>query len=66
MATMIDTLEFAARLEQAGFEHDKARALAAAFALANETGREDLVTRPYLDCSACTARSANGRDPRRG
>lgn len=49
MSAMIDTLEFAERFESAGFEHDKARALAAAFAIAHDAGREDLVTKSYLD-----------------
>lgn len=49
MTAMIDTLQFAERFESVGFEHDKARALAVAFASANEAAREDLVTRPYLD-----------------
>ena len=49
MTAVIDTLEFADRFESAGFEHDKARALAAAFATANDAAREDLVTRAFLD-----------------
>ncbi len=49
MATMIDTLEFAERFEEAGFEHRQARALASALSLAHDAGREDLVTKPYLD-----------------
>ena len=49
MNIMINTLEFAESFEQAGFDHDKARALAGAFAKAQESGREDLVTKPYLD-----------------
>lgn len=49
MATAIDTLTFAERFESAGFEHVQARALASAFAQAHDTGREELVTRPYLD-----------------
>lgn len=49
MATMIDTLEFAERFEEAGFEHKQARALANALSLAHDTGRQDLVTKPYFD-----------------
>ena len=48
MSTMIDTLEFAERFEDAGFEHAKARALATAFATAQGAGREDLVTKQAL------------------
>lgn len=49
MTVMIDTLQFAERFESAGFEHNEARALASAFALANDVGREDLVTKSHLD-----------------
>ncbi len=46
---MIDTLEFAERFEDSGFDHKQSRALASALSLAHDTGREELVTRPYLD-----------------
>ncbi|MBV8973141.1 MAG: hypothetical protein JO290_12715 [Sphingomonadaceae bacterium] len=49
MAAVIDTLEYAERFESAGFEHDKARVLAAAFAVAGEAAREELVTKPFLE-----------------
>lgn len=49
MTIAINTLEFAERFESAGFEHDKARALANAFASAQEVGRGNLVTKLYLD-----------------
>lgn len=49
MATMIDTLEFAERFEDAGFDHKQSRALASALSLAYDAGREELVTKPYLD-----------------
>lgn len=49
MNAPIDTLAFAERLEEAGFGHGQARALASAFAQARTSTREDLVTQPYLD-----------------
>lgn len=48
-STMIDTLKFAETFETAGFEAQKARALAAAMGEANAIVREDLVTKDYLD-----------------
>lgn len=45
---MIDTLEFADRFEQAGFDHEKARALAASFAVAHDAGREEVATKADL------------------
>lgn len=49
MTVAIDTLEFARAFERAGFDAEKAGALASAFAKAQDAGREDLVTKPYLD-----------------
>lgn len=49
MTAIIDTLEFADRFEKVGFEQPQARALAAAFASAGEAGREELVTKSFLD-----------------
>ena len=49
MNAPIDTLAFAERFESAGFAHDQARALAAAFGQAGEAGREGLVTKEHLD-----------------
>lgn len=48
MNAPIDTLAFAERFEGAGFNHDQAKALAAAFGAASEAGREDLVTKQDL------------------
>ena len=49
MNVPIDTLAFAKNFEDAGFDHDKARVLASAFGTAQSAGREDLVTKTYLD-----------------
>jgi len=49
MNAPIDTLAFAQRFEEAGFGHEQARALAAAFGQARESTREGLVTKDYLD-----------------
>lgn len=49
MTIAIDTLEFAERFESVGFAHGQAKALAAAFGLAHEAARDDLITRSYLD-----------------
>ena len=48
MTVMINTLEFAEAFEQAGFDHEKAKALASAFARAHNAGREDLTTKTDL------------------
>lgn len=49
MNAPVDTLAFAERFEEAGFGHDQARVLAAAFGQARESGREDLATKADLD-----------------
>ena len=49
MNAPIDTLAFAERFENAGFGHEQARALAAAFSQASDVIRSDLVTKDYLD-----------------
>ena len=49
MNVPIDTLAFAEKFEGAGFGHDQARALAAAFAQTSDAARADLVTRADLD-----------------
>ncbi len=46
---MFDTMDFAESFERVGFETDKARVLASAFAKAHVLNREDVVTKPYLD-----------------
>ena len=49
MNAPIDTLAFAERFENAGFGHEQARVLAAAFSQAGEVIRSDLVTKTDLD-----------------
>ena len=49
MNAPIDTLAFAERFEGAGFPHDQARALAAAFGHAQDSTRDGLVTKEHLD-----------------
>jgi hypothetical protein len=49
MNVPIDTLAFAKNFEDLGFAHDQAHALAAAFGTAHAAGREDLVTKDYLN-----------------
>ena len=49
MNAPIDTLAFAERFEGAGFPHDQARALAAAFGYAQDSTRDGLVTKDHLD-----------------
>ena len=49
MNAPVDTLAFAERFESAGFGHDQARVLAAAFGSAREETREGLVTKDHLD-----------------
>lgn len=49
MNALIDTLAFADNFETAGFAHDQARALANAFAQAQDVGRQDLVTKSHFD-----------------
>lgn len=49
MNVLIDTLAFAKNFEDAGFDHDKARVLATAFGQTAVAGREDLVTKDYLN-----------------
>ena len=51
MNAPIDTLAFAERFESAGFGHDQARVLAAAFGQAQDGAREGLVTKADLDLS---------------
>ena len=61
----IDTLAFAENFEGAGFGHDQARALAAAFGRAQEATREDLVTKSDLavmKAELLQAIAGNGRD----
>ena len=48
MASMIDTLQFANDFEKAGFEQQKAHALASAFAQAGNIGREDSASKSDL------------------
>ena len=69
MNVPIDTLSFAERFEGAGFGHDQARALAAAFGQAQEAGREDLVTTAHFDLKLAELKAEltraiadNGRD----
>lgn len=65
MNVPIDTLAFAERFEGAGFGHDQARALAAAFGLAQEAGREDLATKTDLTlvkAEVLQAIAENGKD----
>ncbi len=49
MNVPIDTLAFAERFEGAGFGHEQARALAAAFGQAQDGMRDGLVTKDHLD-----------------
>lgn len=49
MNAPVDTLAFAEKLEGAGFGHEQARVLAAAFGNAQEATREGLVTKADLD-----------------
>lgn len=49
MNAPIDTLAFAQRFEEAGFGHDQARALVNAIAQAQESARENTVTKADLD-----------------
>ena len=49
MNVQVDTLAFAERFEEAGFGHEQARALAAAFGQTQEAARDGLVTKDYLD-----------------
>lgn len=49
MNAPIDTLAFAERFEEAGFDHDQAPALVQAMSQAHESGREDLVTKNHFD-----------------
>ena len=49
MNVPVDTLAFAEKFEGAGFGHDQARILAAAFGQAQESTREGLVTKDHLD-----------------
>lgn len=49
MNVPIDTLVFAERFETAGFGHDQARVLAAAFGQAQDSTRDGLVTKDHLD-----------------
>ena len=49
MNAPIDTLAFAERFEEAGFAHEQARALVQALSQAQESSREDLVTKSHLD-----------------
>lgn len=49
MNAPIDTLAFAERLEEAGFAHEQARALAAALSQVQEGSREGLASRADLD-----------------
>ena len=51
MNAPVDTLAFALRFESAGFDHDQARALAAAFSETRESARDGLVTKADLDLS---------------
>ena len=65
MNAQIDTLAFAENFETAGFGHEQARALAVAFASAQDAGREDLVTKVYLDARLAEVKQAiaeNGKD----
>lgn len=48
MNAPIDTLAFAQSFEDAGLDHDQARALAVAFGKTYEAGREDVITRDVL------------------
>ncbi len=54
----IDTLAFAKNFEDAGFEHDQAPAPATAFGQAQTAGREDLVTKDYLDARLAEVKQA--------
>ncbi|WP_242139776.1 hypothetical protein [Sphingomonas sp. TREG-RG-20F-R18-01] len=58
MNVPIDTLAFAKSFEDAGFGHDQARVLANAFGTAQTTGREDLVTKDYLDARLAEMKQA--------
>ena len=65
MNAPIDTLAFAEKFEGAGFGHDQARVLATAFGQAQESGRENLVTKEYLDARLAEIKQAiaeNGKD----
>ncbi len=65
MNVPIDTLAFAEKFEGAGFGHDQARVLAAPFGQAQAAGREDLVTKEYLDARLAEIKQAiaeNGKE----
>lgn len=62
MNAPIDTLAFAERFEGAGFGHDQARALAAAFGEARDGTREGLVTKEHLDARLAEVESRITRE----
>lgn len=49
MNAVLNSLEFAKAFERAGFDHDKAHALADAFVQAHDASRDDLVTKSDLN-----------------